>query len=245
MLSFLRDQKFGDSNRDEERLGTPEDSSVQNPPDTAGGAPDNYKGGSKRNEGRSGTHEEGQEYLTVASQNKNVRRSTTLLAVLFAAGVLCLWFMIKKSTPQTATAMDAGTEEAQIEAAITRLTGVRSEMFSRMDEIVRKFYELSDVQQVQVDELVKNPFKHDTFLGDLEASNIEDWDFDTDTETMQLLSIMQSEQGNCCMIDDKILYEGDSIRGFKVSQIGNSFVKLKSENEARDQEHEIILKLLE
>jgi hypothetical protein len=40
---------------------------------------------------------------------------------------------------------------------------------------------------------------------------------------------MQSNQGNCCMIDDRILYEGDSIEGFKVLQIGDSFVKLESD----------------
>lgn len=45
---------------------------------------------------------------------------------------------------------------------------------------------------------------------------------------LQLLSIMQSDQGDCCMIGDKILYEGDSIEGFKVSQIGDSFVKLET-----------------
>jgi len=30
------------------------------------------------------------------------------------------------------------------------------------------------------------------------------------------------------MIDDKILGEGDSIKGFKVQQIGDNFVKLES-----------------
>ncbi len=59
------------------------------------------------------------------------------------------------------------------------------------------------------------------------------------TESMQLLSIIQSDEGNCCMIDDSILYEGDSIRSFKVSQISDSFVKLVSEGV------ETILKLAE
>ena len=31
------------------------------------------------------------------------------------------------------------------------------------------------------------------------------------------------------MINDKILYEGDTIEGFKVVQIGDDFVKLESE----------------
>ncbi|MHC4722572.1 MAG: hypothetical protein ACYS6I_07670, partial [Planctomycetota bacterium] len=58
-------------------------------------------------------------------------------------------------------------------------------------------------------------------------------------QDMQLLSIIQSDQGNCCMIDDRILYEGDSIRGFKVREIGDTAVKLQS------QESEIVLKLSE
>jgi hypothetical protein len=45
---------------------------------------------------------------------------------------------------------------------------------------------------------------------------------------MQLLTIMQSEQGNCCMIDDKILYKGDTIRDFKVVEVGDTSVKLES-----------------
>ena len=174
------------------------------------------------------------------------------LAALFAIGLLCLLFMIKKSTPQRATASAVGTEEPQIELAITRLTGVRSEMFNRMDEIVKKFYEFSDVQQVNVEELAKNPFKNEIFLGNIKKiSDTKERDSDIDIEMMrqqqlrqqakdmQLLSIMQSGQGNCCMIDDRILYEGDSIKSFTVKQISDSFVKLASES------IEIILKLSE
>ena len=196
-----------------------------------------------------------QEYLTVASQGKNVRRSTWLLAALFGIGLLCLWFMIKKSTAQTAAASrraGINSEEAQIEIAITQLTGVRSEMFSRMDEILKKFYEFSDVQQVKVNELVKNPFKHEIFMAKVKKnSDTEEGDLllDPDVTRQQkinqqakelpLLSIMQSGQSACCMIGDKILYKGDSIEGFKVVEISDSFVKLESEGV------EIILKLSE
>jgi hypothetical protein len=186
------------------------------------------------------------EYLTVASRGKNVRKTTYLLVGLFVLGLICLCFMIKKSTPASASAA-GGAEETQIELAISRLTGVSSEMFHRMDEIVRKFYEFSDVQQVSVNELLKNPFKHEMFLGDLEAGPNKRREMgDTDAETMkqqagsmQLLSILASDNGNCCMIDDRVLYEGDTIRGFEVRQIGENAVKLQS------QELEIVLKLSE
>jgi len=228
MLSFLRDQVL-------------EDSLPQKPSATAGKTTtDSAKGAQE------------QEYLTVAAQEGRVRKGTILLVVLFSAGLLCLWFMIKKSAPQTASAETVSTEESQIEMAITRLIGVRSEMFSRMDEIVKKFYEFSDVQQVNVNELAKNPFKYEAFWGDVEkspdaegkgvsidASVIRQQRIRQRAKNMQLLSIMQSDRGDCCVIDGKILYKGDSIKGFNVFQISGSFVKLESEGV------EILLKLSE
>jgi preprotein translocase subunit SecG len=181
-----------------------------------------------------------QEYLTVAACGKRTRKSTILLAVLFIIGLLCLGYMIKKSTPKAASAASGVTEESQLEAAVARLTGVKSEMCNSMDEIVRKFYEFSDVVQIKVGELVKNPFKLELFSATVkEEPRIEIKVPEIDTEMvlqqqirqkakeMQLLSIMQSDRGDCCMIGDKILYEGDSIRDFEVRQIGDNFVKLE------------------
>jgi hypothetical protein len=155
MLSFLRDQ--GNSDLPAQK------------PDAASGTPD------------AGTGKPEREYLTVAAHGRRTRKSTTMLAVLFIIGLVCLWFMIKKSAPKAASAA-AGTEETQIEAAIVRLTGVKSEMFSGMDEIVRKFYEFSDVLQVQVSELVKNPFELQLFLANLKKSDAEEKVPEFDTE---------------------------------------------------------------
>jgi len=229
MLSFLRDQSLEDLPA-QEKMNT-----------TAEKAPGD--GTEKSQES---------EYLTVASHGKQVRKSTTLLAVLFIIGLLCLWFMIKKSTPEAASAAAGKTEDTLIETAIARLTGVKSAMFGRMDEIVGKFYEFSDVPQVKVNELAKNPFELETFLANIEekpgadekgneidAKTLWQQQMRRKSQGMRLWSIMQSNQGNCCMIDDKILREGDSIKGFKVLQIGDSFVKLESNGV------EIVLKLSE
>jgi hypothetical protein len=185
-----------------------------------------------------------QEYLTVESQDKNVRRSTVLLTGLFILGLLCLWLMIKKSVPQPAMAKGAGIEDAQIETAITRLVGVRSEMFDRMGEIVKKFYEFSDVQQIKVNELTKNPFKNEIFLGSLnETSDTEKSNSGAirqqQLKGMRLLSIVATGSGKCCIIDDIRLLEGDSIGDFKVSRIGDSTVSLESDGV------EMVLKLSE
>ncbi len=190
-----------------------------------------------------------QEYLTVAAKSKNVHKSTILLAVLFGIGLLCLCFMIKKSAPKTASAGIDDAEETQIEMAITQLTGVRAEMCNSMDEIVGKFYEFSDVLQVQVDELLRNPFELEMFLASLKRKLGGNGEFDINAKMllqqqlrqqangMQLLCIMQSEQSRCCMIDDQILSEGGSIKGFKVVRIGDTSVDLESED------MEIVLKL--
>jgi len=37
---------------------------------------------------------------------------------------------------------------------------------------------------------------------------------------------MRSDQGNCCMINDRILRQGDTIEGFTISQIGGDSVEL-------------------
>ena len=229
MLSFLRDQSL-------------EDLPAQKKTNTAtGNAPGNGTENSQE-----------PEYVTVASQGKRVRKSTTLLAVFFIIGLLCLWFMIKKSTPKAASATSGNKEEILIETSITRLTGIKSEMFRRMDEIVGKFYEFSDVLQDKVNELSKNPFELEMLSANLKqepGAEGKGNEIDSNmlwrqqmrqkSQGMQLLSIMQSNQGNRCMIDDEILCEGDSIKGFKVCQIGDSFVKLESNG------MQIVLKLSE
>jgi hypothetical protein len=178
-----------------------------------------------------------QEYLTVAANSKNLRRSTMLVAALVGIGLICLLLMIRKSQPQTAAATQGKGDQTKIEAAISRLTGVRSEMADRMDEIVKKFYEFSDVVQVKVDELVKNPFEVEGFMKDLKAgAAVEDPQSQAElvrrqrlqqqASTLKLLSIMRSDQGDCCMINDRILRQGDAIDGFKIAQIGSNSVEL-------------------
>ncbi|MBW8038831.1 MAG: hypothetical protein FVQ85_02395 [Planctomycetes bacterium] len=229
MLSFLRDQGFDES----AEQGTTKSSN-----DEA-----NKRRGLKSPSRTAGNAKE-QQYLTVAAQGKNVRKMTMLLTVLFVIGLLCLLFMIKKSVPRTAAATSANTEEAKIVEIIARLTGAGSEMFKRMDHIVKKFYEFSDVRQVRVNELVKNPFERQIFLddgGESSDSKNAEWirkqRLRERKKGLQLFAICQTDDGNYCMIDDKILYEGDTIKDFKVSQISDAFVKLELEDV------EIVLKL--
>ncbi len=186
--------------------------------------------------------QEEKDCLTVATKGKDVRRSTTILGVLFIIGLVCLGIMIKKSAPQSAAAnTQTNTEELQLEVAIAKLTGIKSEMFNRMDEIVNKFYEFSDVFQVQVGELVKNPFQLESFIQTMnENSNDERPSINVEmmvreqikikARDLKLYSTMESEKGVCCMINNKILYEGDSIDDFTVKKINNDNVILEMES---------------
>jgi len=200
-----------------------------------------------------------QEYFTVATHESRTRKSTVVLAVFFIIGMLCLWFMIRKSAPKAASAETVNGEEAKLEAAVARLTGVKSEVFNSMDGLVKKFYEFSDVLQVQVSELVKNPFKLELDPPEIkEEPVIEAAGPEVDslallrqrmiqkTRDMQLLSIMRTDRGDCCMIGSRILYEGDRIDDFRVSVIGDNLVKLKWDPEdgnAQPEAVEIVLKL--
>ena len=186
------------------------------------------------------TQKNEQEYLTVATHSKDVKRSTTILGVLFIIGLICLGIMIKKSEPKAAVASNkVDTEELQMEKAITSITGIKNDMLKRMDEIVQKFNEFSSVFQIEVNQLVKNPFQLETLIP---PTSIKPGDPQIDTEMiwqeqvrqkakkLKLYSTMQSEKGVCCMIENEILYVGDEIEGLKVTKISNDNVQLQMDN---------------
>lgn len=226
MLSFLREQNRGDLSKKKPGKATASGDGEVKPQD---------KG-----------------YLTVEARERKVRNNTIMLAVLFIIGMLCLWFMIRKSSPQSASAAVVDAEEVKIESAIARITGVKTEMFTGMDEIVKKFYEFSDVLQVNVNELAKNPFILELFMSKMNAEpeeeQVEEEIVEVDAEAvwrqeildsaaqLELQSIMltqpskrgtQSTNRYCCMIDNEILYEGNLIGGFRILRIGNDFVELE------------------
>jgi len=181
-----------------------------------------------------------EEYLTIATKEKAIKRSTILLGVAFMAGVLAVFVMVRKSGPSEAAA-EMITEDARIESAISRLTGIKREFLSRMDELAKKFYELSNVEQVEVYELKKNPFMHELNfkpLVDSAGGGADELDsmlsegamlqsrLGRKLSHMQLLSIIETSSGRGCMIDDTVAYEGDVVNGFTVVRINADNVEL-------------------
>ncbi|MHC4634004.1 MAG: hypothetical protein ACYSYU_02145 [Planctomycetota bacterium] len=183
-----------------------------------------------------GKDPEKQEYPAVKIK-KQAFKGTLLLAFLFVIVLLCLLFMVKQNVPKTAAAATSGAEEARIDKAIARLTSFNAEKGNGPERIVKEFYELSNVEQVSVSKLIKNPFKTERILSNADLQSLQLANISPDK--LHLLSIMQSNQKICCMINDRILYTGDSIGGYKVRQIADNFVRLES-GDAR-----IILKLSE
>ena len=223
MLAFMKDQKLEDA--------TVKNSSGNNP-----GGP------------------EDQQHFTVATRQKHVRKSTYLLSMVFVAGLISLIFMIKQSSPQKA---EAGVDEseAKIEAAIKQVTGISTQMYDRMYQIVQEFYEFSNFQQVKVNELVKNPFAYDTFLvtpsttgngenDTIDAAALRQQQARLRAKELKLLSIIKSDTRSCCMINDRIVYEDDSIDGFRVESITERAVTLVWEQPGSDS-IQIIMKLTE
>ncbi len=170
------------------------------------------------------------EFLARVHHGKNLKQSTIILAVLFTVGAVCVWFMIKKATPPPAVAA-VGAEEAKIENAIAQLTGIRTEMDTRMGDIVTRFSEFSNVEQVGIADLKKNPFAIELSVDNLEHALDPGHRREVEgrAQKLQLWSIMASPRNACCMINNKILYKGDKIDGFTVTEIDSRFVKLESD----------------
>jgi len=172
-----------------------------------------------------------QEYFTVADRQGQLRQSTYLLVALFVIGVFFLFFMIKKSSPSTASAKNPSAEKSQqtrIEAAIAKITGVHSQVFNSLEKIVKKFYEFADFEQVNVGELSKNPFRQEDINLNIQTNNERFEPVITQGE-LELLTIMSDEKGICCMINDTLLRKGDIINGLTVEEITENSVSLTND----------------
>jgi hypothetical protein len=175
-----------------------------------------------------------EDFLVPTEHGKNTKQSTLILVVLFVVGALCVWFMIKKSTPGSANAAP-NPEEAKIEAIVTQMIGIKTES-DKVDDIVGRFSQISEVDQVNVTELKKNPFRRDLVLGAAEPTAPPAADLESIRKEeikrlagkLQLFSIMYSSQGGCCMINDKLLNVGQTVEGFLVTKITEDCVELSN-----------------
>jgi hypothetical protein len=177
----------------------------------------------------------GQEFLTTAHHGKAARQGTLILAILFAVGAVVVWWMIKKVAPGPAAA--AADDGAKIEEVLSQLSTFRKEVSGQMDTMVSRFYQASELGQIGANELKKNPFRLEVTAG--ETISPEDLtqarrlmlreEVERQSGKLQLWSITERPQNPCCMINDTVLYVGDTIEGFTIRAIESQRVLLEQD----------------
>ncbi|MBN2512336.1 MAG: hypothetical protein JXB18_05310 [Sedimentisphaerales bacterium] len=173
-----------------------------------------------------------EDYLTVAGHSKKLKQSTILLIALFVIGGLSVLVMVKKATPSQAAAAQQKDEQLEIETAIAQLSGMQNEVNKEMKNVTGRLNHLSEVGQIAVKDLKKNPFTREMTAGEVSLDNRTQMQILMEQARKQaagleLWSITASPRGACCMINDKVLYIGDEINGFKVTEIGKQSVTLE------------------
>lgn len=174
-----------------------------------------------------------QEFLTVSGHQQKNRQSTMILACLFAVAGLVIWFMVKKATPATVNAQPS-QDQVQLEAALAQLDSMQSEMNTQMNSVAGRFYQFHNVDQVAVDELKKNPFERELDYTPSPGSSNQSLQLEQIRQEanvrsigMELWSITATPKGICCMIDDKVLYVGDTYKEMTVTSIMDKTVTLE------------------
>ena len=174
------------------------------------------------------------DYLTVSGHGKKLRQSTMALILLFAVGAGGVWFMIKKTGPTAANAAPA-QDSTQLEAALAQINSVQAEIDSEMNSVVNRFNHFNDVEQISVNELKKNPFELETgSVPDESVADAMEQNKQKELEArarqkagqLELWSITSTPKGNCCMINNKLLYAGDVVSDLTVKTINKKSVML-------------------
>jgi hypothetical protein len=175
------------------------------------------------------------EYFRPAVHARNVRQGTIVLVILFAAGAAGVWWMIKKSGLSQAHGA-SGEEASQIDKALAQLTSFQTEINSQMDSVSSRFSQASELGQITVADLKKNPFRQENTLDtsgqdlSLTQSLMRKEEMQRRAGLLKLWSITARQSNSCCMINDKVLYIGDAIQGFIVKEILSDRVRIAYED---------------
>jgi preprotein translocase subunit SecG len=169
------------------------------------------------------------DYLTVAGHEKKLKQGTIILMAVFVVGSLGVWMMIRKAIPSAAAAAQKKDEIAEIETAVAQLNGMQNEVSSQMKNVTARLNHLSEVGQIAVEDLRKNPFMREQPSGQMNADDPARKQFLVEqvrrnAAGLQLWSITASPGGARCMINDKLLHPGDRIEGFSVKEIRTASV---------------------
>jgi preprotein translocase subunit SecG len=175
------------------------------------------------------------DYLTVAGHGKKLKQSTTLLIIVFVVGTAGVWMMIRKAAPSQAAAAQKKNDMAEIESAVAQLNGMQSEVNNQMKSVTTRLNHLSQVGQVGVEDLRKNPFVIDVLTqaantSDPAQKQILESQLRQKAAALELWTVSESPRGTSCMINDKVLYAGDEIEGFRIKEIRAKSVIVEQNN---------------
>jgi preprotein translocase subunit SecG len=166
----------------------------------------------------------GDDYLTVAGHGQKLKQSTLILMAVFVVGGLGIWMMIRRAVPAVAAAAPQTNEVAEIGTAIAQLNGMQSEVNNQMKSVTARLNHLSEVGQIAVEDLRKNPFTREmssglTNAGDATQKQFFEEQARRNAAGLQLWTITASPRGVSCMINEKLLRKGDVVEGFTIREI--------------------------
>lgn len=170
----------------------------------------------------------GEDFLTTAHHGRSAKQGTMILTVLFVAGAVVVWFMIKKVAPAPVEAAAETDEGARIEQFLAQLDSFKSEVNGQMNTMFSRFYQASELGQIRADELKKNPFRLEMNIDpevvapkDLTEARLQILEEEVNRQAgrLQLWSVTERATNPCCMINEKVLYVGDTIEGFTIKAI--------------------------
>ncbi|MEJ5259898.1 MAG: hypothetical protein WHS88_06895 [Anaerohalosphaeraceae bacterium] len=162
------------------------------------------------------------DFLRPAVRNQTVRQGTIVLTILFLTGGAAVWWMVKKSGLSEAQGSTAA-ETSQIDQVLVQLSSFQKDMNSQMNSVAGRFSQVSELGQITVSDLKKNPFRQEPASGgpDLSFSQalMRKEEMRRKAAGLKLWSITARADRPCCMIGDKVLYVGDAVSGFVVKAI--------------------------
>lgn len=173
------------------------------------------------------------EFFTTSVEKTSVKRNTMILVALFVVGAVSIFLMVKNTGPSSAGAATANAAaNNEIEIAIAKLSGIKAEIFEKMDGIAKKFDEISNIEQIGVASLQRNPFSLQPAISS-RIGNSGIGSKSTVGKYLRLESVIESSDGNICMIDGRIYRQGDRLGSYVVTEVARDMVRLTSEGSER------------
>lgn len=165
-------------------------------------------------------------------------RGMMILMATCVLGMAVVYFLGSRQKAPEPTEQEK-TNEAQIDVALAKLVnnGQVIKLLKDTEMMVKTFYEYPSNKQVALDDLQKNPFSRiaDSSLdgGEVDAaikkSQLET-EYSKKIEDLELQSIIQSPQGDHCLVNGEVFALNQKIEGvFSVTSISKDSVILEAQ----------------